>query len=131
QIFNGANATGTHRAGASVARAGKVNGDAVDDIVIGAAVPASAEFGRVYVIYGSSTLPSSPITLGDSPAANVGFTLTSSGIDFRIGNTVSGGHDLDADGSDDIVLYSPANGNRIYGEFGTTSGDITASFDLS
>eukprot|EP01032_Pedospumella_encystans_P039229 gene39229-biopygen21915 len=99
--------------GHSVSKAGDVNGDGVDDIIIGAyaADPsvARANAGISYVIFGRKvTSPANAFT--DIQLTN---TAMSSGVGFRIlgavaadysGATVSGAGDVNGDGIDDVIV---------------------------
>ena len=69
-ILNGINSN--DQSGNSVASAGDVNGDGIDDLIIGAYVAASV--GQSYVIFGSKSRWSSPISLL-SLNGNNGFTI--------------------------------------------------------
>jgi len=84
------------RLGHSVA-SGDVNGDGMDDLVIGC--PGSVEGGRVYVIYGSPGLPDT-IDLGLDPPSCLIHAETAGD---RLGQEVWVG-DLDQDGYEDLFL---------------------------
>jgi hypothetical protein len=106
--------------GGSVARAGDLNGDGYDDVVIGASLydegPAPGNDGRVFVYLGGpSGLRSSPDfveqVLGDSTEA-------------RLGASVSAAGDFDCDGRDDFV----ATVNSVASI--TTSAHLAVFFDV-
>ena len=70
-ILNGINSI--DESGFSVASAGDVNGDGIDDLIVGAP-PATSFAGQSYVIFGSKNRWSSPISLLSLNGAN-GFIL--------------------------------------------------------
>jgi hypothetical protein len=93
--------------GASIDAAGDVNGDGIDDILIGA--PRSTRFnesnvGECYVLFGAE---------GNAPAQLDLFTLDGSngfrvvGAGGQLGFSVSGAGDLNGDGIDDIIMGAP------------------------
>jgi hypothetical protein len=129
-------------AGASVSRAGDVNGDGIADLAIGAPSADAnglVEAGEVYVIFGRTTgFPAAlelrtllPQAGGDG---SEGFVIRGIGSGDRAGK-VSDGGDVNGDGVDDLFIGSHAgpNGNFLAGEgyvvFGRTTG-FPATFDL-
>jgi len=95
----------TDHCGTSVSAAGDVNDDGRPDLLIGApdADAPLAQSGQVYLVYGSTTLPST-IELGTLGSAGVTFDGQSGGD--ALGISVSGGGDVNRDGFDDIVMGS-------------------------
>ena len=89
--------------GASVASAGDVDGDGLDDILIGAfgADHAGASVGKAYLVLGSSLAATTDTTLqlADADATFVGETTG-----FWTGDPVSSAGDVDGDGLDDILV---------------------------
>ncbi len=120
-------ATVYSQAGWSVSNAGDINGDTIDDLVIGS-VDSDA-----YIIFGKSGATRANIDLGNI-AASDGFTFfgrNGSGIAI-----VSSAGDIDGDGIDDLIVgtrYGGAGGNPggevyvIYGKAGATRSNIDAA----
>jgi hypothetical protein len=94
--------------GNSVSRAGDINNDGYDDMIIGA-YGYSSDTGIVYVIYGGSSLTN--INLASLTAAQ-GFTLTGAGSNYYTGISVSTAGDINNDGYDDMIIG--AYGYSIY-----------------
>ena len=130
--------------GWSVSNAGDVNGDGIDDLIIGArdADPnGRSEAGESYVVYGRTTgFPATfelrslfPEAGGDG---TVGFVLKGIDANDRSGYSVSGAGDVNGDGIDDLIvgaLEASPNGVNGAGEsylvFGRTTG-FPAAFEL-
>jgi Ca2+-binding RTX toxin-like protein len=94
-------------AGSSVSDAGDVNGDGIDDIVIG--VPSGdlggVNDGEAYVIYGH-TGTRGPLEL-DSLAVTDGFAIIGNRFSDGAGSRVSGAGDINGDGIDDLIIGAP------------------------
>lgn len=87
--------------GNSIARAGDVNGDGFDDILIGACgYPSGSNKGKVYVIFGNRTL-GRDINLS---CANLSFVGDANG-DY-LGEYVGGAGDVNGDGIMDLLIAS-------------------------
>ncbi|MGA1819483.1 MAG: putative Ig domain-containing protein [Thermoplasmatota archaeon] len=112
-----------HYIGISVSSAGDVNGDGFDDILLGSFK------SKAYLFMGKEEGWSNPI--GVSNADTIFQSAT--GYDY-MGETVSGGGDLNGDGFDDIVISATRNSEftsyagKVYVYFGGSEGfDETVS----
>ena len=137
------------RAGFSVSDAGDVNGDGIDDFVIGSAeitiitvgdpsneLDELAGASESYVVFGSTEDFAASFDLSSLDGSN-GFAINGINENDFSGRSVSGAGDVNGDGVDDLIVGAPsadANGTRLAGEsyvvFGSTEG-FAESFDLS
>ncbi len=93
--------------GLAVSGAGDVNGDGIDDVVIGAfgADPNGFYSGSSYVLFGRKTSFAAAITLSSLDGSN-GFRLDGAANYDRSGYAVSGAGDINGDGIDDLLIGS-------------------------
>ena len=136
-VINGVNSE--DRSGNSVSQAGDINGDGLDDIIIGAhwADPSGIDkAGSSYVIYGKSTSFSSSLDLATLDGNN-GFVINGINEDDLSGYSVSQAGDINGDGLDDIIIGAFAtdidtnsDAGSSYVVFGNSSG-FSSSFDLA
>lgn len=98
--------------GISVARAGNINNDGIDDVIIGAnaADPNGGSSGRSYVVFGRSTgFPAALDLIGLDGSA--GFMIDGAVSGSNAGRSVSAAGDVNGDGIDDLIIGAP-NGDR-------------------
>lgn len=130
--------------GSSVSKAGDINGDGFDDIIIGAytADPNGfIEAGQAYVIFGKQSGFSPILELSSLNGLN-GFTINGSSSvsgnypDF-LGYSVGSAGDINQDGFDDIVIGAPGADPNTVNDAGITyvilgkSNGYSPVFDLS
>lgn len=112
------------QSGRAVAAGGDINGDGLDDIIVGAnrADPNGDESGRTYVVFGK--LDTSAVELAGVAAGLGGFSISGEAAADFSGRAVGGAGDVNADGLDDIVIgayFADPNGSasgRTYVVFG-------------
>ncbi|WP_197455849.1 beta strand repeat-containing protein [Stieleria neptunia] len=95
-------------AGTSVDNAGDINGDNIDDLIIGApgADPGGlSDAGQVFVVYGKPTL-GGQLDLA-TLASTDGVSIAGLGAEDALGTSVSGAEDVNGDGIADIIIGAP------------------------
>ncbi len=105
------------RVGASVSGAGDVNGDGIDDMIVGAtgADPNGSSSGSTYVIFGSDNSFDATLDLSTIGGAT-GFRLDGANTDEQSGHSVSGAGDVNGDGFGDLIVgarYATPNGPEV------------------
>jgi hypothetical protein len=98
--INGESATNS---GYSVSHAGDINGDGIDDLIIGA--PYADPSGAAYVVFGQ-TGGMSDIDLSSLDGQN-GFKITGDDAYSAAGFSVSKAGDFNGDGFDDVIIGAP------------------------
>lgn len=131
-------ATANDRFGDAVAGGSDVNGDGIDDFVVGAPLTNSvgALGGRAYVFYGRATFPAT--LSATSATGSAGFVINPVAGGDLLGFSVAMGRDINNDGRDDLAVASisadlGANGTgSAYVIFGRpTSAAFPASLSVS
>ena len=125
-------------AGRSVSSAGDVNGDGIDDLIVGAngGDDGGISAGEAYVIYGVAGTARGTVDLTGLTATQ-GFIIQGDRAGDRAGISVSSAGDVNGDGIDDLIVgaYRGDNGGAyageayvIFGVAGSTRGtlDLTA-----
>ncbi len=123
--------------GSSVSSAGDVNGDGIDDLIIGAdSADANGDFsGSSYVVFGSNTGFTSNLNLATLDGSN-GFKINGEAAGDSLGRSVSSAGDFNGDGIDDFIVAAEGadpNGSfsgSSYVVFGKNTG-FASSFDLT
>ena len=111
--------------GTSIARAGDLNGDGIDDLVIGGPRPNldGAGTGHAYVFYGPAS--------GHHSANDADAILSGEALNDEFGTSVAGGQDVNGDGIDDLLVgatqFSGGLSGKAYVFFGPLHGAISAA----
>jgi len=97
------------RSGAAVQSAGDVNGDGIDDLILGAPMhrrPDASRVGAAFVLFGSKARFPAVVQLGALNGDN-GFIVDGVQAGDICGSAVAGALDLNADGLDDVLIGCP------------------------
>lgn len=106
KIYGGAGQDGL---GTSCSSAGDINGDGIDDLIVGANTvdsPGRADCGAAYIIFGH-TSGFSTIDLATSLSSTDGFTVYGATAFDALGTAVDGVGDINEDGIDDFAISAP------------------------
>ncbi len=106
--------------GWSVSGAGDINGDGIDDLIIGAPSAYGAA-GESYVVFGSSGGFDASFDLNTLNGTN-GFTINGINTGDESGYSVSGAGDFNGDGIDDLIVGAP------FGSYPFGTGDNGQSY---
>jgi hypothetical protein len=136
-VINGIDASDF--SGFSVSSAGDINGDGIDDLIIGtygADPNGNSSAGESYVVFGTNQGFASSLDLSSLDGSN-GFVINGIDANDQSGFSVSSAGDVNSDGFDDLIVgarFADPNGKSSAGEsyvvFGTNQG-FASSLDLS
>jgi len=126
------------RFGDAISAAGDVNGDGIDDLILGdyyADVGGRTRAGRAYVIFGSDQGLPNPFDIATLDGSN-GFVINGDATEDYAGISVDAAGDVNADGIDDLIVgalgassLTHVDAGRSYVIFGSTQG-LPHPFDL-
>ena len=103
-VLNGVN--NLDLSGRSVSSAGDVNGDGIDDLIIGAPYADAGDHedsGESYVVFGKNTSFDVSFDLANLTEAD-GFVINGANEGDRSGFSVSSAGDVNGDGIDDLII---------------------------
>ncbi|MFN4017796.1 MAG: M10 family metallopeptidase C-terminal domain-containing protein [Reyranella sp.] len=120
---------GSHVFGQSVASAGDVNGDGIDDLIVGdeRADAGAYDTGASYIVFGKTSGFAAHIDLSKLNGIN-GFKLSGAAANDRAGYSVASAGDVNGDGFGDLIIGAPQaslpgdNAGASYVVFGKASG---------
>ncbi|VEP16461.1 Type I secretion target GGXGXDXXX repeat protein domain protein [Hyella patelloides LEGE 07179] len=108
--------------GSSVSNAGDINGDGIDDLIIGAPYANDSDDyyssrGEAYIIFGSTKDFDSELDINALNGSN-GFTIPGNGDNDNLGRSVSNAGDINGDGIDDLIIGAPYAGEKVIFDYG-------------
>ncbi len=134
-VINGENAN--DKSGHSVSTAGDVNGDGLDDVIVGAFdanLSSKSKAGKSYVVFGKTD--NTAINLSAIASGTGGFVINGENADDYSGNSVSSAGDVNDDGLDDLIVGAwgadPSNESKagksyvIFGKTDNTAINLSA-----
>jgi hypothetical protein len=129
------------QSGWSVSSAGDVNGDGLDDLIVGtnsASANGILNSGASYVVFGKADGAAVNLSAIASGTSTLGFVINGAAAGDRSGSSVSSAGDVNGDGYDDLIVGSGGKtvSYVVYGKTGgaavnlsdIVSGDVTKGF---
>ena len=114
-------------AGTDIDAAGDMNGDGVDDMIIGAPHtiinPSRKGVGQAYIVYGSNSAYPARLQLSDLDGSN-GFRINGTGTVDYYAVSVAGAGDFNDDGRDDVMIGASGQGET-YVFYGRDTGSVS------
>ncbi|CAM9572147.1 unnamed protein product [Discosporangium mesarthrocarpum] len=119
--------------GYSVSRAGDINNDGYDDVIIGEAPSSTVSAGAAYVVFGAASFSLSELDVASLDGTN-GFKIAGTDNGDFAGAAVSGVGDVNSDGFADVMVgawgASSAAGEIMVVFGGASFGPVVSSSDL-
>ncbi|MBA5249989.1 MAG: hypothetical protein FE834_10780, partial [Gammaproteobacteria bacterium] len=125
-VMNGESTHG--ESGHSVSNAGDVNGDGLDDLIVGAHKANNNYAGKTYVIFGKTN--GTAANLSAIVSGTGGFIIDGHADNDRSGRSVSSAGDVNGDGLDDLIVGTNIKG-KSYVIFGKTNGTAVKLSDIA
>ena len=133
-VINGV--AGNDTSGSSVSSAGDVNGDGLDDLIVGAFAddPNGTNSGASFVVFGKTD--DSAVDLSDVEGGTGGFVINGVAAYDQAGIAVSSAGDVNGDGLDDLIVGAQsddpngANSGASFVVFGKTDGSAVELSDV-
>jgi ELWxxDGT repeat protein len=129
KIIGGAGET----AGTSVSGLGDVNGDGLNDLIVGALQDSTGGTfaGAAYVVFGKSV--NGTVDLRDVAAGQGGFKIIGEALYNGVGNSASAAGDVNGDGLADLIVGAGSNspGGAAYVVFGKTGHEAVNLDDIA
>ncbi len=124
-VINGAGAY--DRSGFAVSGAGDVNGDGLDDLIVGEPYAGPSYTGASYVVFGKSD--GGAIELSAIATGTAGFAINGSVLSGAVGFSVTSAGDVNGDGLDDLLIGDPDLGGQqsylVFGRSDTTAIELS------
>lgn len=106
--------------GRSVSGAGDINGDGIDDIIVGAETTGPDYEGEAYVVFGQRE-PFDPLISLNTLDGSNGFAIRDADFSDNLGSSVSAAGDVNGDGIADVIVGGEG-GSGAYVIFGDADG---------
>jgi hypothetical protein len=129
-VINGA--SGGDRLGWSASSAGDINGDGLDDLIVGARDddPNGVDSGASFVVFGKTDGVAIDLAEVEDPTNSKGFVINGVSAGDRSGNSVSSAGDVNGDGFDDLIIgadWDDPNGASSGSSFVVFGGNFTGA----